>query len=313
MEALKNLRVLLAGLQLAFWPMRPFGAGLILGQAFLVFFVILRIVTDRRPTQEWIERRIRGELFRREQYLCLARVGPYYPGRHSSPDTRIAQIGTASLERMTELMAMEDEEDRDRASWPDHLSPQPAPAPIFDDLLDRVTTYQYHRTGKQIAWMRSTANDTECSARRIERFVGAAGACNILVAAVNSFLLLTLQAVPADQAGSGGGNVALLRPVVALSAFLPALSGMLLALQSVFNLRFLTENYRLTERSLERLRKELIELQEEVARTWDGADAYRRHQFETRFQKLVLRVEAELAEEYVRWQMITQRDAHELV
>jgi hypothetical protein len=265
--------VLLAGLQQAFWPMRPFGAGLVLGQAFLVFIVILRIITDRRPAQEWIKRRTRGELFRREQYLCLARVGPYCPGRHSSPETRIRQLGTASLERMTELIAMEDEEDRDRASWLDQLSSQPAPVPIFDDLLDRVTTYQYHRTGKQIAWMRSTLNDTEHSARRIEWFVGIAAACNILVAAVNSFLLLTFQAMPAGQAASGGENVALLRAVIALSAFLPALSGMLLALQSVFNLRFLTENYQLTERSLERLRKELIELQEEVAQTWDGADA----------------------------------------
>jgi hypothetical protein len=91
------------------------------------------------------------------------------------------------------------------------------------------------------------------------------------------------------------------------------LSGLLLALQSIFNLRLLAESYRLTERSLERMRKELIALQDEVARLPVGADPARKSQLATRFQKLVLRVEADLTEEYVRWRLVTQRDAYELV
>lgn len=300
--------VLLAGLHLTFWPRGPFGAGLVAGQALLVFFVFLRVVIDRRPAREWIERRTRGELFRREQYLCLARVGPYAEGRLTSPETRIAEIGAASFERMNELLAMEHEDDQDRATWLEHLSSRPARAPVFDDLLERVTSYQYYRTGKQIAWMRSAVADAENTARRIEWLVGIAAVCTVLVAGVSSVLLL---AQPA--AGQTAGSVTFLRAAVALGVFLPALGGMLLALQSVFNLRFLSANYQATERFLERLRKELIELQEEVARTWAGADAPGRRQLETRFQKLVLRVEAELTEEYVRWRMVTERDAHELV
>jgi hypothetical protein len=296
--------VLLAALQLAVWPKGPFGAGLALGQALLIFFVFLRIIVDRRPTQEWIERRTRAELFRREQYLCVARVGPYYPPRSADVEIRIGEIGGASFERMTELLALEYEEDEDRATWLDHLSSQPASAAAFDDLPDRVTTYQYYRTGKQIAWLRSAGKDARNSARHIEWLVGIAAVCNILLAVFNFFLLLT---------DSAAGGVALLQTAVAVGAFLPALSGMLLALQSVFNLRFLAESYELAEKALERLRKELTELQEEAARTWAGADPTRKRQLQTRFQKLALRVEAALSEEYVRWRLVTQRDAHELV
>lgn len=299
------MAVLLAGLQLAFWPKRPFGAGLVLGQAFLVVFVIIRVIVDRRPAQEWIERRTRGELFRREQYLCLARVGPYENGQLANPDTRIAEIGAASLERMNELLRMEHEDDPDRATWLEHLSLSPGSTPIFDDLPERVKTYQYHRTGKQIAWMRSSAEDAEGVAKLIEWLAGVAAVGSILVA-VSSFLLL------ARSAPGTGGDVEILDAAVSLGAFLPALVGMLLALKSVFNLRMLAENYRMTERTLERLRRELVKLQEDVDRTLAGADASLRRRLETRFQKLVLRVEAELTEEYYRWRIVNQRDTYEI-
>ncbi|MFL6201502.1 MAG: hypothetical protein ACJ76J_20205 [Thermoanaerobaculia bacterium] len=303
------MAVLLVGLQLSFWPKGPFGAGLVLGQAFLVLFATLRVLVDRRPSQEWIEKRTRGELFRREKYLLLARVGPYAAGRLDGPETRIAQIAGAGFERLTELVAMEYEDEPDRAPWLEYLASSSAAAALFDDLPERLTTYQYHRAAKQIAWMRSAAEDTEDTARRIEWFVGIAAAANILVAAVNFSLLLA----ETDAGAPPAGGVALLRTAVALGVFLPAFGGMLLALQSVFRLRILKESYRLTERSLDRLRKELIELQEEVEQAWPSDDAARRHRLGVRFQKLVLRVEAELTEEYLRWRIVTHRDAHELV
>jgi hypothetical protein len=300
--------VLLAGMQVAGWPNGSFGSGLVLGQAFLVFFVFLRVIIDRQPTQDWIERRTRAELLRREQYLCLGRVGPYSSSRPATVAGRIAQIQIASSERMSELLVMEDEDDKDRATWMDQLASQFARPPIFDDLGDRLATFQYYRASKQIAWMRSTLKDIEGTAKRIQWFVGIVAVATILIAAINSFALVTSAGYPSG----GASGVSLLRGLVGLGAFLPALGGMLLALQSVFNLRFLAANYRLTERSLERLHRALIELQDEVGVTWKNADASRRRGLEMRFQKLVLRIEAELTAEYLRWRMITQRDAHEL-
>jgi hypothetical protein len=309
--AVPAVAVLLAGLQLALWPAGPFGAGLLLGQALLVCFAILNVMTDRRPTQEWIERRTRGELLRREQYLCLARVGPYAEGRLTRPESRIAQIGGAKIEQMDELLLMEYDDDPDRATWLEALSSRPVLAPIFDDLAERVTTYQYRRAGKQMAWMRSAAEDSESTARRLQRLVIVGALCTGLIALVNA-IFLPLKVVP-HGVGQPEESSVWLQSAVALGTFLPAFSGMLLALHSVFDLRSLSENYRMTERSLERLRKELIELQDEVLQTAPNADPARRCQLERRFQKLVLRVESELTEEYFRWRMVTQRDAHELV
>jgi hypothetical protein len=303
--AVPAVAVLLAGLQLALWPEGAFGAGLVLGQALLLFFLIVRVIIDRQPAQEWIEHRTRGELLRREQYLLLARVGPYEVGRLAGPDTRLAQIGAASQERMNELLRMEHEDDPDRATWLEHLASKPAAAPLFDDLIERVKTYLHHRAGKQIAWMRSAADDAERSATSIEWLAGIAAGGGILVAAAGAFRLMA--------AGQPGANDEVLRAGLALGTFLPALAGMLLALKSVFNLRFLAGNYRMTERSLERLHTELAELLEEVAKTPAGADSTQRCRLETRFQKLVLRVEGELTEEYFRWRIVTQRDAYELV
>src|SRR6266496_3263935 len=45
----------------------------VLSLALLVYFAL----TNREPTSEWIENRVRTELLRREQYLFLAGVGPY--------------------------------------------------------------------------------------------------------------------------------------------------------------------------------------------------------------------------------------------
>jgi hypothetical protein len=299
--------ILLIGLQLTLWPHEPFGAGLVLGQALLVFFVLLRVLVDRKPTEAWIEQRTRGELFRREQYLALACVGPYFPGRLTGAKVRIDLLRISSVDALWELVPMEYEADKDRASWLDHLASHPGLAPLFDDLSHRIATYQYYRAGKQIAWMRSAAADSDGSAKRLEWLIGIAAACTVLTATVSSFLILSPPA-----AENGGGGV-LLQSVVAMGALLPALGGMLLALQSVFNLRFLTESYRLAERALERLRSELVELQEEVARTWAGASDDQRRSLGTRFQRLVLRAEAELTQEYVRWRMVTQRDVQELV
>lgn len=305
--------VLLASLHVAIWPTGPFGSGLVLGQGLLVAYVILRVVVDRRPAQAWIERRLRAELFRREQYLCFARVGPYFPGRSANPDARINLIRSGSIERLTELLVMQYEDEKDRATWLEYVAANPAPTSLFSDLPERVRSYEYNRAGKQIAWMRASAEDAEASARRIEWFVGGIAIANILVAVVSSFHLQIPSAATTFPAATGASGIVPLRAIVALSIFLPAVSGMLLALQSVFNLRFLSENYRLTERTLERLRIELIELEQLAVNVWVGADRDLKRQLEIRFQRLVLRVESELAAECVRWRMVTQRDAHELV
>jgi hypothetical protein len=301
------IAVLFVGLQQAGWPTGFFAAGLVFSQAVLVLFVFLRIIIDRKPTATWIERRARSELIRREQYLCLARVGPYHDATCDHPISRIAWIESASLEGLGELVPMEHSGTCDRPSWIEHMSSLPQAAQILIDLPERIASYQYYRAGKQIAWMRSSRRDSENSAKVLTWLLGTVAISTILLAGVNAIWLLTLP-TPAPETT----KLAILTHAVGLSVFLPAFSGTVLALQGVFNLRFLIENYRSTERALELLRGHLMALQDEIAKVWFGTDDVHRRELQHRFQKLVLRVEAVLTDEYLRWQLITQRDAHEL-
>ncbi len=129
----------------------------------------------------------------------------------------------------------------------------------------------------------------------------------IVLASINAFWLL---AMPEQVPGRAGAMM--LRHAVSLGMFLPALSSTVLALQSVFNLRFLIENYRLTEAALEHLRGQVMTLQDEMALASQGASDTQLRDLQHRFQKLVLRVEGALTDEYLRWRLIVQRDAHEL-
>ena len=51
--------------------------GLILSEILCLALLVGVALVNPEPTAEWIENRVRTELFRREQYLLLAGVGPY--------------------------------------------------------------------------------------------------------------------------------------------------------------------------------------------------------------------------------------------
>ncbi len=137
------LAILLASLQQTGWPTGAFAAGLLFGQVVLAFLVFLRIIIDKKPTEDWIERRTRSELMRREQYLCLARVGPYLDADHAQTASRVTRIESASVEGLTELVPMEHIETGDRPIWLECLSSSPRSLPVLSDLPERVASYQY--------------------------------------------------------------------------------------------------------------------------------------------------------------------------
>lgn len=307
------IAVFLTGLQVANWPSGPFAAGLIAGQVILFAMVLIRIVTDRRPTDEWIKRRTRVELLRREQYLRLARVGPYAPGEHCTVGDRIQTIHFASLETMTNLVIMEYGGARAGQSWFEGIMRHPPNEPIFADLAARLDTYRYHRVDKQIGWMRVSGEQAESDAKLIGIFVAIVTLLATLLALYNTFVFLSVQpagTVPANALADAFNKTITLRGSVELGAFLPALAGGLLALQNVFNLRFLAQNYRLTAKFLERVDLTLTSLGNDLHATSDAAQT---QILEARFQRSVLHVESALTEEYTRWRMITERDAYEFI
>ena len=301
------LAVLFSGMQQAGWQRGPFAAGLVFGQTILVLIFLLRIVIDKNPTSEWIERRTRGELIRREQYLCLARAGPYRDAGPTYHLARVTRIENASFDVLTNLVRMEHLEAGDKDTWLGSLSLRPHPSELVSDLPDRVASYHYYRAAKQIAWMRSARKDCEDTARTLTWMLGLVAIATIVIASYNAVGLLAL-----PENGPSTDGAAVLSHAISLGMFLPALSGTVLALQGVFNLRMLTESYRMTEASLDQLRGLLIALHEEIAPVWGGADEAQRHEMQRGFQRLVLRVEGALTDEYLRWRLITRREAHEL-
>src|SRR5271157_5860232 len=75
---LPPLALLLLSFQLLALPTGgSWAVGLILGEISCLVILVYLALTSREPTAEWIENRLRTELFRREQYLLLAGVGPY--------------------------------------------------------------------------------------------------------------------------------------------------------------------------------------------------------------------------------------------
>ena len=54
-----------------------FGMGMSLGEAVCISVLIWFGIMKLKPTEKWVTERIRSELLRREQYLCLAALGPY--------------------------------------------------------------------------------------------------------------------------------------------------------------------------------------------------------------------------------------------
>jgi hypothetical protein len=203
---------------------------------------------------------------------------------------------------MSELMVMSHAANGD--SWLDQVSHQAPPEPILADLPARLKSYQYYRTGKQIIWMQASAAQAEKDARLLSWLVGVVAMLVVAAAALNGIRLLAPHWLIVDGATKG---------LIGLTGLLPAISGTLLALQSVFNLRSLRDNYRLTERILERQRGQIVTLEDEVELAWASANPVERRRFEVRFQRAVLHTEATLTEEYMRWRLVTERDAYEMI
>lgn len=300
------IAVLLTSMALVTRPPHPFAAGLIFSQAVLMFWIILSIINDDKPTAVWIERRTRGELMRREQYLCLARVGPYHEAGLTRMLNRIARIETAGFEELVELVSMEHSDSGDKPTWLEHLASHPESVQLLSDLPERIATYQNYRIGKQIGWMRSARRAAVDTAKLMSWILGTVILLTICLAFANAALLFAT----GEQASPDPG-LQVLRNAIGLSIFLPALTSTVMAMQSVFNLRYLAENYHMTETVLDRFRGQMITLQNEIAESWPEASEKQKLKLQNRFQKLVLRTEAALTEEYLRWRFVTRRDAHE--
>ena len=306
------LAVLALGLQtLAVNERSSFGIGLAATEALLLVFLAYLIWVRQDPTRDWVVNRIRAELFRREQYLRMALVGPYLDLPADEADHRselrtglFGEGSAAELRRLIPMATQTAEGTRPIVErWIDQLWQKPEEESHLwaDDLEERMCSYLHYRLDKQLLWFKLGVAANERAERQITLALKAALLAAVVIAGIHTILL-------SQHVTSGQPSRMTLFPVsVGLLAFaLPPACAVLLAVQELFTYRKLGVSYAQTRDELVELRAELQQLIFAGTRK-DKPRALRR-----RFQALVLHTESVLTLELQRWIMLVSRPEFEV-
>ena len=306
------LAVLALGLQtLAVDESSSFGIGLSATEALLLVFLTYSIWIRREPTSEWVTRRIRSELFRREQYLRMVLAGPYLDLSADEADhlseLRTDMFREGSAPELRQLIPMSTKTAEGTKPiverWIDQLwkKPEDESHILTDDLTDRMSSYRYYRLDKQLMWFKLGVDANERAERQIALTLKAALLAAVIIAGIHTTLLS--QHVTAGQPSHPEPF-----PVsVSLLAFLlPPACAVLLGVQELFTYRKLGVSYAQTRAELLELRTELQQLIF-AATQKDETRALGRD-----FQALVLHAESILTLELQRWIMLVSRTEFEV-
>jgi hypothetical protein len=309
--ALPFLAVLALGLQtLAINEKSSVGIGLAATEALLLIFLAYLIWVKQDPTKQWVTRRIRSELFRREQYLRMVLVGPYLDLPTDEADhwselrTGMFHEGSATeLRRLIPMITRMAEGTQPVVErWIDQLWKQKEDSHLLeDDLEERMWSYLYYRLEKQLMWFKLGVAANEKAERQITLALKAALLAAVVIAGIHT-ILLSQHVI--------SGQLSRMEPFpvsVGLLAFaLPPACAVLLAVQELFTYRKLGVSYAQAREELLDLRTELQQLI--FATTRKGPSrALRRG-----FQAMVLHTESALTQELQRWIMLVSRSEFEV-
>lgn len=277
--------------------------GFVAAEVLILIGLLILVQRMHRPTGSWHDSRVRSELLRREQYLCLAVTGPYsdspFDARMTLAQERVAVLQKAGHIEL-EKLAVVDVTGFARAWTASAGSSVAVATSAIPDLPERLACYFWYRVGKQLAWLSLAHEINEGWEKASGRILKAA-----LVAAI----------------GAAGGHLAMLvarrqhlaEPSEAielgltlLAIFLPVLSMAILACRELFAFRLIAASYRRTRSDLETVQEDLKKLQSRISTVPSPLDD------ERRFQSIVLRTEAMLANELRVWSIVMSRDELEV-
>jgi hypothetical protein len=309
MAVLPPLALFLLSFQLVALPTGGnLAVGLILGEISCLITLVYFALTRREPTQEWIENRIRSELFRREQYLFLAGVGPYLLEKASEAKEealrRRGQIEGADAHTLVGLVPMQE---RSGLTWVEALHHKgSAKVAGRSDCVDRMDSYLYYRIGKQLVWFANEIRDLHENEQTWSRLLTAALLAAIGVAAIHAFRLYeesrVLSVVPAE-------TEYLRLAIGTMAVVLPPLGTACLSIRAMYNFRGRSRVYEHEKNLLHAQKGALAALIEEanqpsVGRTLDKID------FD--FRAIALRTEQSLSVELQQWMLLMERREHEV-
>lgn len=289
----------------------PSGIGLAATEALLLVFLAYLIWMRQDPTKDWVDSRIRAELFRREQYLRMALVGPYLDLPADEADNRSAlrtglfsEGNAAELRRLIPMATRTADGTRPVVErWIDQLWQQAGEESDIwaDDLEDRMRSYLHYRVERQLLWFKLGVAANERAERQITLILKAALLAAVVIAGTHTILV-------SQHVSSGQPSHMAFFPVsVGLLAFtLPPACAVLLGVQELFAYRTLGVSY-------EQTRDELIELRTELQQLIFAATRRDPHRALKRsFQALVLHAESALTIELQRWIMLVSRPEFEV-
>ena len=286
----------------------PWGVGLIISEALLLGGLIFLVWTSPNPPLRWVTSRLRAELLRREQYLCLAGVGPYL-GLCSNAvkrdsTRRIELIAEGNFEQLKRLLPMSTptgEDHQGDTAWIDALWSTPSPSATCPDLLERMKCYLYYRIGKQIMYFSFNAHLNESGEQKNTMILKAAVILAPIIAVAHAVTLAF---------ESSHEHHSLPSVILTLMAFLlPPISAAILALQNIFNFRPLAAIYLQARHALLGSK---INLQILIENFNPTLSSEKQQQIEKQFQVLVLRTEQVLTYETEKWSVLMLRNEHEV-
>jgi hypothetical protein len=255
----------------------PFGTGLMIGSVSAMVLLLWFVIVSRRPTHEWIAQRCESELLRREQYLCLGRLGCY----SNEPD-----IPFVTQSRIAAITSKDSNSLEDRLSLGE-LPPDSAHVP---DLPRRLDTYIHFRIQTQKGHMIWGVRDMEIMNSTLTALLAAITLASLLLATFH----LCLEMFPSDLREDSQRTLSI------AFAIIPAVAGFIVALGSLLRVELLERIYTTTLRQLEHMERVALELKGRV-------EANPATDHSRQFKELVFRTESALTDELRAWMLITDR------
>lgn len=285
--------------------------GLIISEMLCLTVLAYLALTSREPTAEWIENRLRSELLRREQYLCLAGVGPYL--LHQNPSDaatealrRKGQIEGADTHSLITLVPVQE---TSGVTWLEGLHHKgPAKIPARADFIQRIESYLYYRIGKQIVWFANEIRDIQENEKMWSRLLTGALLAAIAVAGIHAFHLRTFNPGVAPEHDDAYWKIV----SGTLAIVLPPLGTACLSVRAMYNFRGRSAIYEHEKSVLHLQRGALEALLREAKQSSSGTPGTDAGKTDFDFRLIALRTEQSLSFELTQWMLLMERREHEV-
>jgi hypothetical protein len=257
-------------------PKNGFDVGLLFGEAFSLGALLWFVISDRGPTTKWLAGRTQAELLRREQYLCLAKLG-VYKDQKKLDDSILARLTLLDTEDYNQLKKL--------ISIKEFATIQPFPTTgTPTDIEPYVETYVKYRIQKQLTHMQWALDDVERASTQLTRTLAALAIFAFAAAVIHSIL----DYLPASPTINSLPGLQISRFIILISAIAPAIASFAVSINSLLKVEQLSRLYSWV---ISELREELNNAIQLKANLTNSADDF------SNFQKLVLNVETTLTNE----------------